>query len=63
MILKRNEMKISDNFKAKEPSINITKKDIANLNNKIKEDIAQNDTEYQKGLINATFSNNKDREL
>lgn len=63
MILKRNEMKISDNFKAKEPSISITKKDIANLNNKIKKDIAQNDTEYQKGLINATFSNNKDREL
>ena len=61
MILKRSTMKLSDDFKEKEPSITITQRDIDALNNRIKNDIAHNEAE-RRGT-KATFPHNKDREL
>ena len=61
MILKTNEMKISSDFKKGKPSLNITKRDIDALNNRIKNDIAHNEAE-RRGT-KATFPHNKDREL
>ena len=61
MILKRSTMKLSDDFKEKEPSITITQRDIDALNNRIRDDIARNEEE-RRGT-KATFPHNKDREL
>lgn len=61
MILKRNAMELSDDFKEKEPSLNITKSDIDALNNRIRDDIARIEAERRK--TKATFPHNKDREL
>ena len=61
MILDVNSLKISKDFKKKEPSIILTKEDIAKLNDKIKQDIKQNEKENLAS--NATFPRNKGRGL
>ena len=61
MILEVNRLKKSKNFKKKEPSIILTKEDIAKLNDKIKQDIKQNEKENLAS--NATFPRNKGRGL
>lgn len=46
-----NTMQISQDFKSKEQSLVIEKKDISNLNDRIKEDVSKNETERQRGLV------------